>query len=248
MTPNDDDFLNEDAVDLLVDLVARVAYENMDPMDPQHGPFFDWMAREARLRLTGAERRELERGATAFVDRILRRVAEQREGARLGVRCVNEPPGLYAVHERPAGDGGGVVDDSASRDGPPWWDLAVAAGVGRELWDEPPSAFVELPDDVDDGRYIALGVAGDSMLPLLHTGDTILVKVGPELTAGHVIVARHPEHGYVVKRVGRISPMRIELTSLNADYPALEIPNDASLVLGTVLLRWCPHDRGRLSA
>ena len=28
----------------------------------------------------------------------------------------------------------------------------------------------------------------------------------------------------------------------------LEIPNDASLVPGTVVLRWCPHDHGRLTA
>jgi len=66
--------------------------------------------------------------------------------------------------------------------------------------------------------------------------------------ADHVVVARHPEQGYVVKQVGRVTPLRVELTSLNADYPALEIPNDASLILGTVILRWCPHNRGRLTA
>jgi phage repressor protein C with HTH and peptisase S24 domain len=58
-----------------------------------------------------------------------------------------------------------------------------------------------------------------------------------------VVVARHPEHGYVVKRVGRVSSVRVELVSLNADYAPLEIPNDSALVLGTVLLRWCPHRR-----
>lgn len=40
----------------------------------------------------------------------------------------------------------------------------------------------------------------------------------------------------------------MELTSLNADYPPLEIPHDASLILGMVVLRWCPHDRGGLRA
>jgi SOS-response transcriptional repressor LexA len=36
--------------------------------------------------------------------------------------------------------------------------------------------------------------------------------------------------------------MRIELTSLNPAYEPLEIPNDAALILGTVVLRWCPHE------
>lgn len=238
MKPDDTDFLTEDAVDLLIDLVARRAYERMDPTDPRHGPFFDWLAREARLRLTGAERRELDREAARFAERIRRRVAAEREAARLRVRRVNEAPVSYAVPE-PDAHQKAVANGRLA----PWWDLAVAAGVGRELWDELPGAFVRLPDDVEDGRYVALSVAGDSMAPLLHTGDTILVKLGAELAADQVVVARHPECGYVVKRVGRTNSMRVELVSLNEAYPPLEIPNDASLVLGTVMLRWCPHSQ-----
>jgi SOS-response transcriptional repressor LexA len=242
MKPNELDFLSDDALDLLIDLVARVAYERIDPMDPRQGPFFDWMAREARRRLTGAERRELDRQAEVFAERILRRVAAEREGARHQVRCVNEAPRTYVARDGSIGEEDGRAEPTAPRYTTlPRWDLAVAAGIGRELWDEPPSDFVELPDDVDQGRYIALSVVGNSMAPLLHTGDTILVKLGPELKAGHVVVARHPEHGYVVKQVGRVSSMRIELTSLNPDYAPLEIPNDAALVLGTVVLRWHPH-------
>jgi hypothetical protein len=235
--PNEPEFLCDDAIDLLVDLVGRSAYERMDPTDPRHGPFFDWLAREARLRLTGAERRELDRQAARFAERIQRRVAAERDGSRHRVRRVNEPPVSYAVPEVDTQTGVATGVRLA-----PWWDLAVAAGVGRELWDEPPSAFVRLPDDVGDGRYVALSVAGDSMSPLLHTGDTMLVRLGPELACGQVIVARHPEHGYVVKRVGRVDSMRVELASLNSAYAPLEIPNDASLILGTVVLRWCPHD------
>lgn len=104
-----------------------------------------------------------------------------------------------------------------------------------------PALRHEMVDDVEDGRYVALTVAGDSMTPLLHTGDTILVRLGPELGPDQVVVARHPEHGYVVKRVGRIDSMRVELTSLNTMYQPLSLPNDAALILGTVVLRWCPH-------
>jgi hypothetical protein len=240
MEPNEKNLITEDAADFLLELAARLAYERMDPTDPRHGPFLDWLARDARLRLTASERREIDRQAPLFAERVLRRVAAARAGARHRVRCVNEAPRSYS-----AGDDGGAGTRERTT---PWWDLSVAAGAGRELWDEPPSAFLGLPDDVGDGRYVGLTVAGESMAPLLHTGDTILVRLGPELAADQVVVARHPEHGYVVKQVGRVTPMRVELTSLNADYPSLEIPNDASLVLGTVVLRWCPHDRGRLTA
>lgn len=244
MTADPRDYLTEDALDLIVDLVARVAYERIDPTDPRHGPFFDWMAREARRRLTSTERRKLDADADAFAERVLRRVMAGRAAGRHKVRCVQEAPRTYPARDALVGDsdterGATAAGESTA----PWWDLAVAAGVGRELWDEPPGAFVALPADVPDGRFVALGVAGDSMTPLLHTGDTILVKVGPALQAGAVIVARHPEHGYVVKRVGRVSSVRVELVSLNADYAPLEIPNDSALVLGTVLLRWCPHGR-----
>jgi hypothetical protein len=33
----------------------------------------------------------------------------------------------------------------------------------------------------------------------------------------------------------------VELASLNPEYPPIVIQRDPSLVLGTVLLRWCTH-------
>jgi peptidase S24-like protein len=245
MNSNDRDLFTEDVVDLLVELVGRRAFERMDPTDPRNGRFLDWLAREARLNQTAAERRETDRQAAAFAERMMRRVAASRAAERHRVRCVDEAPIAYAVRDAT----GDTADPAASRGrATPRWDLAVAAGTGRELWDEPPTAFIGLPDDVTDGSYVALSVAGDSMAPLLHTGDTILVRLGREFLVDQVVVARHPEHGYVVKRVGRMTPARVELESLNADYPTLEIPNDAALVLGIVVLRWCPHQRGRLPA
>jgi hypothetical protein len=243
-TPFDRDLITEDVVDMLVALVGRRAFDRIDPTDPRNGPFFDWLARDARRRQTPAERRKTDRQAVLFAERVQRRLASVRAGDRHRVQCVDEAPVSYPT---PADRG----DTSASTLGErttPWWDLAVAAGSGRELWDEPPAVVVGLPDSVEEGRYIALGVAGDSMAPLLHAGDTILVRLCNELIADRVIVARHPEQGYVVRRVGRMSSVRVELVSLNAEYPALEIPNDASLVLGAVILRWCAHDRGRLTA
>ena len=237
-------FEDERAVDLLVVLVGRVAVDRMDPLDPRHGPFFDWLAREARLQQTPAERKETDRQAELFADRMMRRIASIRAAERLRVRCIDHAPATRPVPDDVKGGTAGELGDDRT----PLWDLAVAAGSGRELWDEPPAALVEVPADVAPGRYVGLRVAGDSMTPLLHTGDSILVRLGHEAAVDDVIVARHPEEGYVVKRVGRVSASQLELVSLNSAYPVLELTNDPSLVFGIVVLRWCPHDRGWITS
>jgi SOS-response transcriptional repressor LexA len=129
----------------------------------------------------------------------------------------------------------------ASRRVVPVVELGIAAGVGRELWDEPADSWVELPNDVPSGEYVALRVVGDSMAPLMHTGDTVLVRRGAELQRDTVIVARHPDDGYVCKRVSRVRRESIELASLAPDRPPIVIPRDTRLVVGTVMLVWCSH-------
>jgi phage repressor protein C with HTH and peptisase S24 domain len=100
---------------------------------------------------------------------------------------------------------------------------------------------VELPEAFPSGRYVALTVAGESMEPLLHSGDTILVRLGTEATRGAIVVARHPENGYIVKRVASLQPRAIQLASLNASYPTVKLPRRGDLIVGTVVLRWCAH-------
>src|SRR5690606_38266750 len=123
----------------------------------------------------------------------------------------------------------------------PWLDLGVAAGVGRELWDEPCERWVRLPDDVPRGRFVALTVAGDSMEPLLHAGDVVLTQVGASPRRDSIVVARRADDGYVVKRVGEIAEQEIELLSLNPEYPPVRVPREAEAVVGTVVMRWCSH-------
>jgi phage repressor protein C with HTH and peptisase S24 domain len=130
--------------------------------------------------------------------------------------------------------------DRASRRAPVI-ELGIAAGVGRELWDEPAEAWVELPDDSPSGEYVALRIVGDSMAPLMHTGDTVLVRRGADVRRDTVIVARHPDDGYVCKRVSRILRDTIELSSLERGRSRIVIPRDPSYIVGTVLLVWCHH-------
>lgn len=117
-------------------------------------------------------------------------------------------------------------------------ELAIAAGSGAELWEVECSSAVEVPHDLPRGPYIALKVAGDSMEPLIHSGDMVLVRLEQRMTPGIVVVARDPEHGYVVKVVGDLTDDHIELRSLNPKFSSIRIPNRGGVVLGTVVMRW----------
>lgn len=226
---------SERVKDLLVRIAGDRAMEQLDPLDPAEANFLDWYAREARLTLSVAERRKLDAGADHFVARVLARRVMERSRVR---EVAAEPESAPAWEE---GTLAQVVAAAARVRHAPALELSVAAGAGRELWDEPCERWIPLPDGTPDGKYVALRVTGDSMVPLLHDGDTILVKLGDELVPDAVVVARVPDGGYVVKRVGGVVGSRVELASLNPEYPPIVIPRDPSLVLGTVLLRWCSH-------
>ena len=225
----------ERAKDLLVRLAGERAMERLDPADATEAMFLKWYAREARATLSVAERARLDAGADRFVRTVRSRRALERSRVR---EVASEPESAPAWEE---GTLSQVVAAAARVRHAPAIELSVAAGVGRELWDEPCERWIPLPDDAPDGRYVALRVTGDSMVPLLHDGDTILVKLGEEIVPDAVVVARVPDGGYVVKRVGGVAGSRVELESLNPDYPPIVIARDPSLVLGTVLLRWCTH-------
>jgi phage repressor protein C with HTH and peptisase S24 domain len=94
------------------------------------------------------------------------------------------------------------------------------------------------------GRFVALRVVGDSMVPLLHSGDVVLVDLDGAVHPGAVAVVRHPEHGYMVKRVVRTGGQAISLVSLNPVYPVLHLLPGAGAggaLIGPVVLRWCAH-------
>ena len=133
--------------DLLVRLVGERAMQRLDPLDPGESRF-EWWAREARLTLSVADRQTLERGADRFV-------REARPGARCsGYACARSWPSRRA----PAWEEGTlsqVLASAARARHAPVLDLSVAAGAGRELWDEPCDRWILLPQDSPDGRYVA---------------------------------------------------------------------------------------------
>jgi phage repressor protein C with HTH and peptisase S24 domain len=99
-----------------------------------------------------------------------------------------------------------------------------------------------LPDGVPRMRALALRISGESMVPLLHHGDTVLVELGTPVTKGCVVVARHPDDGYVCKRVHRVGRREVELASLNPAFGAVTIPRDERLVVGTVRAAWTARE------
>lgn len=127
-----------------------------------------------------------------------------------------------------------ALQAAASEGCAPWLDLGVAAGVGRELWDEPCEQWVRLPDDLPRGRFVALTVAGDSMEPLIRAGDEILVDRTPRPLRDGIHVVRLGEVLHV-KRLQAGPPGRVVLISANEAYPPMEVALDEIDVIGRVV-------------
>jgi SOS-response transcriptional repressor LexA len=227
-----DAWLDELAAGVHDDALVRLAAAAISSEEPSAWDdpgFVEWWIARARSAASRAARRLTDAEFVA-AGRALRALALARSA---GVQWRGDRPVLL-----PAGDDGTA----------PLVEMAVAAGVGRELWDEPVDAWIALeeslgPDAPTTGKHLALRIAGDSMEPLMHTGDTVLVALGRPLHAGAVVVARHPEDGYVCKRVKRLRASTVELESLAPGRPIIKLPRDESLVVGQVVAVWCHHCR-----
>lgn len=196
--------------------------------------FMNWLVRDLRRRPGAGVDWSAER-----VRRLSRRARDRALAERHALASVSGAPHVRQVLSRPVRE---MLDEAARTRCAPWTKLAAAAGLGRDLWDEECDQWIELPDGVAGGRFVALQVAGDSMTPLLHSGDTILVRLGDAVERDTIVVARHADDGYVVKQVGRRSRYAIELLPLNKAYEPLMLRLAPGAVLGTVIMRWCTHD------
>lgn len=200
----------------------------------QDDRFVEWLARDARTRA---------RRTVDWTDERVRQLADGMRArvlaAQLGVRSLEGDRVIRSAD--PQGPVLKVLDRAAEMHCAVSADLGVAAGAGNELWDLDCDEWVQLPTDIPRGRYVALTVKGDSMLPLLHSGDVVLVRISQACATDSVVVARRPEDGHVVKRVGRIGRTRVELLSLNEGFAPISIPRQSDLIVGTVIARWCAH-------
>lgn len=69
------------------------------------------------------------------------------------------------------------------------------------------------------GRRRRFRMEGDSMLPLLKSGDTVLVKPTKTFSAGDVVVCRHPIQSDItlIKQIKEIENTQVTVEGLNTD-------------------------------
>jgi hypothetical protein len=198
-----------------------------------HEPFLEWLAADARVH---AERRTRAGSGEARLLQAGRALRARVLARQCGVGLIAAPPPLI----RPARQGvpREVLEEAMAFGAVARVNLAAAAGVGRELWDEPVDDWIALPPGAPRVRALALRIAGDSMTPMLQHGDTVLVEIGAALSRGRIVVARHPDDGYVCKRVARVGRREVLLSSLNPAHGSVVIPRDQRLIVGIVRLAW----------
>ena len=224
--------LDDRAIDELMSAVGReteLADENLVYQDER---FLFWLAKDLRAGLDNDQRSRDERDAAEFARRAL---------TRLKVRIVEKRLPRRKLRERAASMNATLAHSipAANRERcATMLDLAVAAGGGRELWDEPCDRWLELPEDVASGRYVALRVAGDSMAPVLDSREVILIDLDAAPRVDDLIVARLPDQSHVVKRVASMKGSTMELASFNPEYESIFVARDPSPVVGTVIARF----------
>ncbi len=224
--------LDDRAIDELMSAVGReteLADENLVYQDER---FLVWLANDLRTGLDNDQRSRDERDAAEFARRAL---------SRLKVRLVEKRLPRRKLRERAASMNATLAHSipAANRERcATMLDLAVAAGSGRELWDEPCDRWLELPEDVASGRYVALRVAGDSMAPVLDSREVILIDLDAAPRVDDLIVARLPDQSHVVKRVASMKGSTMELASFNPEYESIFVARDPSPVVGTVIARF----------
>jgi SOS-response transcriptional repressor LexA len=194
--------------------------------------FLAWLEREVNGRSTDSDRRSGERAAQQIAKRAQVRIRAARVAAALPERsfraCAAEVVGNINDVARAASESGCA----------PWVEsLAVAAGTGREIWDEPCEQWVELPTGFTGAGNLALTVTGDSMTPCLDSGDVILVNTKKPVTRDCIVVARRADDGYVVKHVTRCGRGALELSSFNSAYEPFVIERAPGAVVGVVVAK-----------
>ncbi len=238
--PAGDDLL----VEALLTLREQVSLQSGDSSRFSDPRFIEWLAREARAQVEDGI------GNTAWPEDQVASVAQSLlahvAASKCKLRRISRWPDPLAAEV--SGSASAVLEDARRAGAAPCLDVRVAAGIGRELWDEECESWISIPPDTPPGNYVGLKVAGDSMAPLLHPEDIMLVRLGPSVTPGNVVIARLDEDTFVVKRVGRVTGASIELLSVNPAYPSLHVSRAEKRIIGTVVLNWCGHEKSNQGA
>ena len=115
-------------------------------------------------------------------------------------------------------------------------EVASAAGVGAEVYDETPVGLLWFRNDwllshsIDPEQSNIISVRGESMEPTLPDGCSILVdRKRREPHQGRIYVMR-TEEGLVVKRLGLDEEGRWEIRSDSPDWRATPMPHGTEII------------------
>ena len=115
----------------------------------------------------------------------------------------------------------------------PLYSLAVSAGTGQFL-DGEDYEMVEVGAEVPDGANFGVRVAGDSMEPAFHDGQTVWVRQQRSLMTGDIGIFLYDGSAYLKQLVALKDSMALH--SLNPAYADIVISPELPLrVLGKVL-------------
>ena len=115
----------------------------------------------------------------------------------------------------------------------PLYSIGVSAGTGQFL-DGEDYEMVDVGAEVPDGANFGVRVAGDSMEPRFHDGQTIWVHQQRSLMTGQIGIFLYDGSAYLKQLVAKDG--RMALHSLNPAYPDIAISPELPLrVLGKVL-------------
>lgn len=115
----------------------------------------------------------------------------------------------------------------------PLYSLAVSAGTGQFL-DGEDYEMVEVGAEVPEGANFGVRVAGDSMEPEFHNGQTVWVRQQRSLMTGDIGIFLYDGSAYLKQLVAKDSSMALH--SLNPRYPDIIVSPELPLrVLGKVL-------------
>lgn len=142
----------------------------------------------------------------------------------------------------------GAAADNSSRRAPvrgEWVDvprlpLGAAAGAGALAGEEAPFDSFRFSrgwlreQGLANAELHAIRVQGDSMEPLLHDGDEILVDRAQRALRDGIHVVRLGD-ALMVKRLAAAGPGRALLLSQNSAYPPIEVALDELEIVGRVV-------------
>ena len=114
--------------------------------------FASWLANEARASVES--QLEHDPWTRAEADDLAQRIRRAVLAERSGVRQISGSPVSVPPPEIESVTTGFVA--ASQRGSAPWVQLATAAGIGREIWDEECDSWVSVPDDLAPGKYVAL--------------------------------------------------------------------------------------------